>query len=92
MPDPFCVVLGVTGVLPTANAYETQAISLCMVVAKKIILRMWKSDCTPTHEMWITELVNVLHLEKLRFSCNNKIQVFDKIWCPILKLIKRDDQ
>lgn len=48
-PNPALAVLGTTNVLPLADKYETQADSFGMVVAKKLILLMWKSDCTPTY-------------------------------------------
>lgn len=51
--------------LTTANIYETEAVLQSMVVAKYQTLCIWKSDYTPTYEMWIIELVNVLHQERL---------------------------
>lgn len=44
------------GLLGADNAfcskYQTQAISLCMMLAKRLILQMWKSDYVPIFEMW----------------------------------------
>ena len=42
-------VLGVMGVLPTADKHEAQAFSFGMVVARKLIILMWKSEHGPTH-------------------------------------------
>lgn len=80
-PEP-CI-----GLLDAENAfcskYQTQAISLCMLLAKKLILQMWKSDSVPTFEMWARELGNVLHLEELRFILKDKLYIFIKIWKPV---------
>ena len=44
-------------------------------IEKKGILRLWKSDAVPSFEMWLRELGEILHLEK----------VCDKAWGPVLR-------
>jgi len=58
------------------NKYQTQAIPLCMMLGKRLILQMWKADYVPTFEMWARELGNMLHLEELRFILKDKLSIF----------------
>lgn len=87
-PNPLAAVLGATNVLLTVDKYESQAIAYGMIVARKLILLLWKSDSVPTYVMWIRELMNVLHLERLRFSSKNKVQIFNRIWSPVLEYLR----
>ncbi len=59
-----------------------------MVIAKKLILRVWKMDSVPTYNLWLGELSNTLHLEKLRFCNEDRGDKFDKIWDPVLSYLK----
>lgn len=88
-PSPLVAVLCGMGALPLSNTYEAQAVSVGMVVARKIILRMWTSDSAPTYEMWLREMGNVLHLEKIRY--NDRLRLFNKIWDPLLMFINGED-
>lgn len=77
------------GILTMANVYETQAVSAAIVVAKKnLILNMWKSNCTPTYDMWIN-MVNMLHLEDRWDSLTEE---FDQIWWPTMQHIKMEER
>lgn len=60
--------------LTTANIYETEAVLLSMVVEKYQTLCIWKSDYTPTYEICIKDLVNMLHQERLLYSEMLKIK------------------
>lgn len=59
----------------TNGKHLNQAVSLGLEIAKEITLPTWESDSTPTYDMWIKELVNELHLGRLRFSQMNRNQV-----------------
>lgn len=89
-PSPLVAILGVTSVLAGINKFESQAIALGMVVAKKMILLNWKSDHAPTYESWIRELMNVIHLEKLRLTTENRNHRFNHIWKPITEFLTND--
>lgn len=90
-PDPLVAILGGTGALLLANTFEAQAVSLGMVVAKKMILQMWKSDFAPSYEMWLREMGNVLSLEKIRYHNMDKMKYYHKIWDPLLSYIRGED-
>ena len=56
-----------------------------MMLAKKLILRVWKLDSVPTYDLWLGEMSNTLHLERLRYYKDDRGDVFDKIWDPVLR-------
>lgn len=91
-PNPLVAVLGATSVLTSANKREKEAIQFGMVIAKKLILRVWKMDFVPTYDLWLGELANTLHLERLRFYNEDRGGVFDKTWDPVLRYLKGQDR
>lgn len=64
--------------------------SLCFgaILAKRLILRHWKSDNVPSIEMWMRELSEALCMEKLRYKNAGRQAIFDKVWEPVLKYLK----
>lgn len=50
------------------NSDEVQAISLSTQLARKLTLQFWKSEMSPTFELWLKKLDNVLQLEKIRHT------------------------
>lgn len=84
-PDPEIAIFG--NMSGMANKYQSQAVSLCMILAKRAILQKWKKESGPTFETWIRELSNVLPLEELRYKLVNRPMIFQKIWSPIKSLI-----
>lgn len=87
-PEPSIGILGANSAF--CNRYQTQSIMFCMMLAKKLILQMWKADTVPTIELWTRELGNMLHLEELRYSLNEKLSTFKKIWNPIKLFLQED--
>lgn len=71
-------ILGATSSLSSANKYEKKAVLFGTVVAKKLILRVWK-------------LENPLYLERLRLYNEDRGDVFDKIWDPVLNLFRGEE-
>lgn len=49
---------------------------------KKVNL-LRKMDSVPTYDLWLREMANTLHLEKLRFYNDDRGGVFDTIWHPV---------
>lgn len=63
----------------------TMVVAYGMVIAKRCILKMWKSDSPPKFEAWLRELVGILHIEKLRYEISGNLQKFHGVWRPILE-------
>lgn len=53
-----------------------------MVIAKKIILQLWKSDTVPLFKIWIGDLVGILHM--VRYSIMYNLNTFPDICQPFL--------
>ena len=51
------------------------------------ILLKWKHVSSPTHNSWISEILQSLRLEKLRFSQKGSLTAFHKTWNPLLAYI-----
>ena len=65
--------------------HDTQlALHLGMVVAKKLILLAWKSTTPPTFAHWLSEMLSVIQMERLRLHKPNQQNRFERIWGPFL--------
>ena len=82
-PDQFLALFGLS-VTSTLDNHVVQAISLCTLLAKRLILQQWKSEVIPTFHQWLRELGNVIHMESLRYKLANQERVFLKVWKPLL--------
>ena len=87
-PSPLTALFGVVERGWSHNKFERQAIKLVTLIARKLILQAWKSVCPPTVTMWIKELGNVIHLERVRFVLSDREPQFYKIWSPIITMIE----
>ena len=87
-PEPLTALFGVVERGWAQNNCERQAVKLATLVARKLILQAWKSVNPPTVKMWIKELGNVIHLEKIRFVLSDREPQFYKIWSPLLSMIE----
>ncbi|KAF3850911.1 hypothetical protein F7725_012683 [Dissostichus mawsoni] len=87
-PDPLVAILGSTGDTNLNYGSDKWPVFLGAVLAKKLILRFWKSDAVPTFEMWLREVGEILYLEKLRFKNAGRGRVFDKAWAPVMRHLR----
>uniref|UniRef100_A0A0S7EX59 LIN1 n=1 Tax=Poeciliopsis prolifica TaxID=188132 RepID=A0A0S7EX59_9TELE len=87
-PEPLIAIIGVSSALRPATKQEKTAVLFGTVIAKRLILRFWKKDSVPTFDLWLGELANTLHLERLRYYNEDKVSVFEKIWNPVLKSLQ----
>ena len=65
-------ILWATTPLSSANNYEKKAIIFGTVIVKKLILWTWGSDTAPMYDLWLREMANMLHLERLRLYNEDK--------------------
>jgi len=54
-----------------------------MVIAKRNILTLWKSENVPSFKTWLLEITHLLHLERVRRSVCLSSATFDKMWQPL---------
>lgn len=66
-----------------AKKWHWQTVLLCIWTAIKRILLFWNKKDIPTQKSWLTELMDTLHLERIRFFINNKLKAFEKTLRPL---------
>ena len=89
-PNPILIIFGITYQMGNLDPAKLSLISYSLITAKKLILQFWKGKDTPSLKLWITELTNTLHLEKIRFTINDKLSEFDQVWQPLISFLKEN--
>ena len=59
-----------------------QSLTQRMTVAKRLILKEWKSP--PSFQQWLADMISVVHMERLRYLRTNSLRKFSSIWDPFL--------
>ena len=90
-PEPLLIILGVSESFKKLNKAQQCFISYGLIIAKKLILMLWKSANTPTSKMWLEELTNTLHLERIRYVLKDRLQQFDATWQPLILYLANTD-
>ena len=83
-PCPLVEILGSAGTPSCYSKNIVQAITLGTMLAKRLILRHWKEETAPTCEMWLRDLSDTLHLERLRYMSADRLEKFNRGWRPVL--------
>lgn len=87
-PDPETALFGVSNILAKMKHDLCTIIVYGMIIAKRCILKEWKSDTPPHFTVWLREFVGVLHIEKLRYEISGNPQKFYTTWRPLLEYLK----
>ena len=83
-PEPEVALFGYSLSLLPQSIPVQHTIMYRMLIAKRLILMLWKSETVPLFKMWLSELTSLLHMEKIRYSLTNNLKQFFKIWQPFL--------
>lgn len=83
-PDPQVALFGYSMFLLPQSMRVQHTIMYGMVIAKRLILMLWKSEAVPLFKTWLSELTSLLHMEKIRYSLSGNRREFYKIWQPFL--------
>uniref|UniRef100_A0A3B4EAX9 Uncharacterized protein n=1 Tax=Pygocentrus nattereri TaxID=42514 RepID=A0A3B4EAX9_PYGNA len=62
---------------------------MATLLARKLILLKWNSPVPPSHSMWISELCNVVKMEKIRSVKSSSIQRFYNTWNPFFDYLHK---
>lgn len=81
-PDPLTAVLGVSHHLTTLSRFQQKNVQYCIITAKRNILTLSKEDKVPSFQAWLTDITNLLHIERVWHSVNLTSATFDKMWLP----------
>lgn len=71
-------ILGASLMSSDFPLYIQNALLMGTIVAKRLILKDWKANSTPSVQTWLNELISVIHLEKLR------LENWEMSWRPVL--------
>ncbi|KAF3856781.1 hypothetical protein F7725_017504 [Dissostichus mawsoni] len=58
---------------------------------RRLILLMWKSPISPSHTLWLKEVLNSAKLEKIRYILRGSLGKFHKMWNPFYRYIRELD-
>lgn len=83
-PNHDLAILGCSTVTSDLPRDTQVALHLGMVVAKKLVLLTWKSTTPPTFTHWLSEMLSVIQMERLRLHKPNEQNRFERIWGPFL--------
>ena len=89
VPDPTLIILGVSDPISILTRAQRHLLSYGLITAKKLILTHWKKAEAPAFKHWLNEMTGTLHLERIRYSLNNREAQFDKVWLPLVRYLSR---
>ena len=78
--DPEICILGLIPETLALRTHESKLLNLCLIHAKRVIARHWKSVNCPSYNMWIKELSSCLSIERLTYTIKQKGHIFHNIW------------
>ena len=88
-PDPLTAILGGSRHLSMLTNLHRKTIQYGMVIAKRNILSHWKGDEAPSFKAWLSEIANLLHMERIRHNVSLSSATFDRMWQPFLLHLSR---
>ncbi len=83
-PDSEIALFGYSISLLDHNVSVQSTIIYGMIIAKSVILRLWKSDTVPQFKTWLTYLTGILQMERVRYGVIGNLHKFYSIWQPSL--------
>ena len=84
-PDPITAIFGVRAEEVQTSTSQAYAIAFASLLARRLILRQWKSANPPSFLCWVKEVLAFLPLEKLRYSRGKSSNRFHNTWSPFLQ-------
>ena len=72
-PDPEAALFGTSVNMDKLCKSDRDVINYGLLIAKRCILQLWKSDDSPHLNMWLREFTGVLHVERLRHKISGKL-------------------
>lgn len=80
-PEPGFAIFGCSQITKTIPAIMRQPLELGLIVAKRQILKEWKSPTPPSFQVWVIDMLSIIQMEKLRTS---QMDTFFRSWNPFL--------
>lgn len=86
-PDRDMILFGCSTETQNLPQHLRNVLALGTVLAKRLLLKEWKTPCAPGFRTWLNELANVISFEKLRFIKTGNLRKWEETWTPLLKHI-----
>ena len=87
-PNPITAIFGVPTDDTQVSSVQANVIAFSSLIARRLILRNWKSDKPPTFSSWVRDVLSFIPLEKLRYNRFKSKRKFKKVWSPFLSLVR----
>lgn len=87
-PEPLLIILGTSELFRKFTSAQQRFISYSLITAKKLLLMSWKGPAIPTDKMWLRDLSNTLHLERIRYLLKDNLSFFYNIWQPLIDFLQ----
>ena len=86
-PNAITALFGVIPPTMSLSSVEVAFIAFVTLPARHFILLRWKSPTSPSHTLWINNVVNYVKLERIRWLLGGSLKKFSKIWDPFFKYL-----
>ena len=83
-PNPKCALFGFTPETRSIAGKAHEIIAFTSLVARRLILLAWKDKAPPSFTRWIRDTMQLLKLEKIRYTLRGSLQNFWRIWTPFV--------
>lgn len=83
-PTPTLCILNKLHTTIKIRSQKLNWLKVAITTAKRVILRHWKSQESPSYEEWFLTLTETASFERLIYKINGKLQIFNEIWDPFL--------
>lgn len=90
IPDSLLIILGCSNFCLTLPSSLQKALMFGMVIAKRVILREWKSASPPCFKKWLNDMVSCIYLEEIRYTLSVTHHKFLEIWGLFILYIRSD--
>lgn len=84
-PDPETALQGHSKKKKKLDCNTRTALIHGMMIAKRCFLKHWKSNSASKFEIWLRELISILHVERRRYELSGNVPKFFKIWKPVIE-------
>ena len=78
-PDPVISVFGVTPSNSGLSKHHSDFIAFSTLLARRLILFVWKLTTPPSHSHWVREVMAFLKLEKIRCTIQGSVKRLKKL-------------
>ena len=84
-PNPITAIFGVSTDDAPVTSPQANFIAFSSLIARRLILRNWKSDKPPTFTAWVKDVLSLIPLEKLRYNRFKSRHKIRKAWSPLME-------